>query len=214
MNKVSTKVRSYIENSSVIEANNGDLTLATADTSTITSDVIAPSLEVGVGTGSTFSASIGLSIARNEVDNNLEAFIKNSGSTANPIIVNGDLSIAADSSATITANSAASAIGVSVSTSSSPSFSGGGATATNYITGKANAYIEGSTVGNASNKVDSVTLQADNQSTITAKVKASAVSVGVGPGTTAAFAIGFSLANNYNGRSDSSTKSTLEVLRD
>ncbi|MEA5569032.1 DUF4347 domain-containing protein [Anabaena sp. UHCC 0399] len=212
LNKISSQVRSYIEGSTLLEANNGDLTLATSDVSKITSNVNAPTLAVGLGTGSTISASVGLSIARNEIDNHSEAFVKNSGSAANPIKVNGTVSITAHKSATIEASSAASAIGVSASTSSSTSFSGGGATAINYITGKANAFIEGSTIGNSNNKVNSATLQGTNQSTIKAEVKSTAVAVGLGTGTTRAFAIGFSLANNFIGWSDSNTKSSLEVL--
>ena len=220
LNKVSTEVFSYIDNtnatSSIVRSGSGDVTITAMDTTGIDADVEASALGVAVDLGSnkTRSITVGVSIARNEIRNDMEAFISNVGDATNPLLLaDGNLLIQTDQSATIDSTSTASAIGVAVSLNQdSLSFSAGGASAINVILGNANAYIDSSmVVAEGAGKGD-VTVETEYSSTIDSEVKATAVSVSVGGQKAAAFAIGFSFAENFIGWTSTTTKETNEVL--
>jgi hypothetical protein len=195
LNKVSTDAAARIEGGSVVESLGGDIGLSAADTSTIGADVDAPTLGVALGSGSTIPVTVGLSVARNEIDNDVEASIQGSGSAAAPVRANaGALELSATQDATIDATSAASAVGVAVSVGKAIPISAGGALAFNEILGSTRAFAAGSTV-----EAGQVDLDASNDSNITSLVDAAATAVAVGGGTSPAFAIGASVALNEIG---------------
>ncbi|MBE9183045.1 hypothetical protein IQ268_31410, partial [Oculatella sp. LEGE 06141] len=210
LNKLSTQVQSYIDNAVVIESASGGIAVQSSDISRIDADVSATSLSMGAGTSSTTSVSVGLSVARNEIKNDMEARIRNVDSlTAN----NGNISVSATENAAIDATSTASSISVSASNSSSTAFSGGGATAVNRILGKANAFIENSDVTATGTALGQgqVVLSANSASSIKAMIESISASAGAGTGTTAGVSIGFSLAHNLIGWSDTSTQAPIQV---
>ena len=212
LNKVSTYVRAEIDGSTGITAQAGNVQVQSTDSSTITSTVSAPTLSVAVSTGKSLSVAVGLSVARNEIHNDMQSFIQGAGSVT---ATHGSVSVTSSESASITASSAASAVGVSVSASDSPTpaVGGGGATALNTIIGAANAYVSDSSLaatGTAANQ-GAVTVSATDSSVIDAVVEATAVTVGVGAGTTPAFALGAALALNLVGWSSLTTQDDIQV---
>jgi len=158
---------------------------------------------------------VGISISRNEIRNDMEAYILNAGDAINPVMVTaGDILVEASEIATIDSSSVASAIGVAASLNAdSLAFSAGGASALNVILGTSNAYIQGSIVKASGADKGTASLTATNSSTIDSTVKTTAVSVALsGGGSAKAFGIGFSFAANMIGWSDLFTEDRLEVL--
>ena len=74
--------------------------------------------------------SVGLSASRNDIDNDMQAFLQN---VTQVTATNGNVHVSSDEAATINATSRATAIQVAAGTQSSRSFGGGGATAVNSI---------------------------------------------------------------------------------
>ena len=147
MNKISTEVLARIEDGQKIRATDGDIKVIAMDTSRIDAEVESSSLSIAVGQ-TTNAISVGLSIATNKINNDVQAFILNVDGVAadndrNGVeALDGSVKIQADEMATIDASSIASSIAVAAGTAASKGFSGGGALARNLILGKANAYIE------------------------------------------------------------------------
>ncbi|MDZ4252170.1 MAG: hypothetical protein U1A72_06305, partial [Sulfuritalea sp.] len=198
MNKVNTLVQAYVDGGATVTAGSGDINIQAQDSSAIHSVVTAASLSVSASTSSALSVSVGLSLARNEIKNDMTAFMRNVGlATA----TNGSVTIGATENADIDATSTASSVTIALSASGGKSFGGGGATAVNYIRGKSNAYIEGSTVSATGTGagMGAVTVTSDNASSIDAKVAAISVAAAAGAGSSPAASIGFSLARNFIG---------------
>ncbi|MBC8506768.1 MAG: hypothetical protein H8D34_18030, partial [Chloroflexi bacterium] len=195
MNKLSTDVEATIDGASSVIAGTGDIRVATIDDSIINASVHSSSLSVSVGTDDSTSVAVGVSITRNYMHTDMQASIRNSGSAATPVIaVNGDVTVSALSTATINAEVTALAIALAASVKESLSVSGSGALAFNTILGKTNAFIADSViVGNI------VSVTADSQSIIVARVLAAAVSVAIGGENSTAVAIGVSVARNIIG---------------
>ena len=210
MNKISTVVEASIDGATLVEAGGGDISVQAGDLSAITSKVDAPSIAVAVGGSAALSVSVGLSVARNEIANDLQAFIRNVGDAT---ATDGSIRVGADEDATIDATASASAISVAASLGSSKAFSGGGAIAVNIIGGAANAFIEASTVEatGAALGDGAVVVETDYDSGITAEVATIAFAGAIGLGTTPAVAIGFSLARNLIGWTEFSGADPLEA---
>ena len=108
--------------------------------------------------------------------------------------------IRADEEATIDSSAVAASVALSASLDkSSVAASGGGALAFNSIEGKSNAFIDTSTVDASGD----VTIAATNSSVIDALIASAAGSVSIGlGGSSPAFAIGISVADNEIGADD------------
>ena len=203
LNSMETRVEAFIDGQSTVLATGGDIIITARDLSSIDADVLAASVSIALGKAGELTFALGASIAQNEIQNDMQAFIRDSVVDATA----GNLLISADEDATIESSTVAAAIALSVTVKVDPesvTFSGGGAFAFNAIEGKSNAFIETST---ASARGD-VTLTADNDSLISSLVAAAAGSVQVGlQGPARAVAIGVSTALNEIGADD-----PLEVL--
>ena len=201
MNKISTEGAAVIDGSSIIQSGNTitpgahNIDLSAVDTSTIRSEVEASALSVAVGKKAT-SVSVGASIARNQINNDIQAFVDNADELrAIGNAGNGNINIHAMETAIIESSSIASAISVGASAAENAiSFAGGLATATNHILGKSNAGIKNSEVFATGN----LDIDGLNSSTIDAIVKSTSVSVGLSLGANATSgSIGISIARNF-----------------
>ncbi|MGD8421483.1 MAG: hypothetical protein PVJ78_13640, partial [Gammaproteobacteria bacterium] len=198
MNKINTGASAYIDSSNSIVASDGDIALHSTDTSTIDADISVPSLSVSLGNQAK-SVSVGLAIARNEISNTVDAFIRD---TALVEAGDGNVLLNANENATINAIAGASSVSVAVSaTQGAQTFSGGGAIATNVIAGSVGADIIRSRVEAAisDNGEGSVIVDADNTSHIDARISALSVSVSASTGQATAASIGISVARNFIG---------------
>ncbi len=144
------------------------------DTSSITATAGAASLAASVGENGV-AVSIGVSLAKNEIDNVVQAFIVNVPTVTT---TSGGISVTSTESAGITAVAAAAAVAVAGGENIGVAISGAGAEATNVILGTDNAYVTSSNLASAS----SVTLDAEDASQINANIIAAAVSLGIGVG--------------------------------
>jgi hypothetical protein len=192
MNRLSTEATAAIDDATLVRARGGDIDLSAMDMSTINADVAASALSTGVSVGGDATAiSVGASIARNQINNNLQAYAEDVAE----LRASGDVKVYAEETAAIKASSVASAITRAVGVGGgSTSFSGGLATATNYILGASNAGIRGSSVYAGGN----VDIDAINSSNIKAEIKASAEAVGASVGgSTPSGSIGISIARNF-----------------
>ncbi|KPA18284.1 hypothetical protein MHK_001496 [Candidatus Magnetomorum sp. HK-1] len=111
MNKLSTNTEASITNASTLTAQKGDLTISAKDTSDMDVTVAASSVALSAGTKEAKGISIGISIANNEVKNNVQAYIKHAGSPGNKAsVLNGNLIVQSSKEATINSSGSASAI--------------------------------------------------------------------------------------------------------
>lgn len=210
MNRLSTTARAVIDGAPAVQAGSGNVWVHAADGSTIDADVSAASVAVAQGVGDGTSVAVGLSISRNDIRNEVEAYVAGSGSLTTPVrTLNGNVVVEATEGAVIDATSTASAVAKASGASDSTAFAGGGASAVNAITGKSNAYLSGSTVKALGTGL--VSLTAQNTSDISALVAATAESIAIGGNDAQAFAIGFSFAENVIGWKNLFTEYPLEV---
>ena len=107
LNKISTLVQAFIDDSASAVANDGDIVLAASDESVITSHVAVASLSLAVSTGYAGAVSVGVSISRNEIDNEVAAFVRDVDEVSS---VDGSVRVLAGEVANIEATSTASAI--------------------------------------------------------------------------------------------------------
>ena len=98
MNKIATQVQSYIDGATTVTAGNGDISIGARNAAAIDSVVSASSLSfTGTVTAST-SVSVGLSVARNEIDNEMSAYMNNVGQAT---ATNGSVKLSAAEAASI-----------------------------------------------------------------------------------------------------------------
>ena len=207
MNKLATKVKSYIDGGALVSAASGNINVETDDTSTIDAVVLAASVAVSLGGGST-TVSVGFSLTRNEIDNVMEAYIVN---TTQVTAQNGNIKVDASQAAAIDAAATTVSIAAKIGTGGDLGFAGGGAIAVNALKGRANAYINNTDIdalGSAGN-VDVLTAYSGS---IKARVIAFSVAVSLGTGTTPAASIGISIARNFIGWSEYGGKDPIQVL--
>ena len=191
-NKLATRVEAYVDAQSVVNAASGDIVIATSDNSLIDADVPAASISIAAGLGGPISVAVGLSLALNEINNEMLAFVRDSQLDA----AAGNFTIRADENAAISSSTVAAAIAVAESVSEVTEFSGGGASASNEMEGKSNAFIASSTVTTGGD----LALTANNDSVVSALVAATAGSVSIGlGGSSPAIATGVSTADNAVG---------------
>jgi hypothetical protein len=200
-NKIATLVKAYIDGDAATGISAGSITLTALDTATITSDVAAVSLSGSIGLISG-AVSIGVSLSRNHISNEVAAYIANADNTGTTV---GAIALNATEEATITTTSTAVAMSAGAGLISVAA-SGGGADAINVILTRTNAYIANSDVSSAGD----VTLTALDTSTIDATVVgiSTALSAALGGGSGS---IGVSVAKNLIGYDLSDTRVPAEV---
>ncbi len=213
MNKLSTRVKAYIENATVIDVTSGDLGVSATDLSAINASVNTTSLSIAVSGNDAISVSVALSLTRNQINNDLTAYMNN---VADATAHDGNVTVAGSESASIHSTSTASAVSIAASVDSqSVGASGGGATALNLIEGNANAYISGSTITAQDNGSGqgSISVTTGDSSVIDAVVEALAAALAASiDNSSVGVAIGFSLARNLIGWTLYSGATPFDVL--
>jgi len=190
LNQVNNTVAAFIKDS-VVQAG-GDVSVMAHDASSIDVDVIGASISLAITTtGSAGALSVGVSIARNEIDNTVDAYIENS-----TVTTGADIGVRVVEDATISATSVAASIGIGGGKKSSLALSGGGAEATNVVLTKANAFATESVLVS----YDAVEITTISTASIDATVVAVSLSVSVSTSkSAAAVSIGVSVARNFIG---------------
>jgi hypothetical protein len=119
----------------------GSIILSATDGSEIVSKAIGVSVAIATGGGTSGSLGIGVSSARNRIDNDVKAYLLNAE-------IGTALDVSLTSSSTGTINALSVAVSVSVAEgSTSLALSGGGAESVNVVLTDTNAYVQGSTLG-------------------------------------------------------------------
>ena len=178
-----------------------------SDTSQITSNAAAVSLATALDATAAISVSLGLSLASNTIDNDVEAYIANASHGVTT--TSGGIALTATESSIISAVSAAAAAAAAGSLGVGVAISGAGAEATNSIVGKDNAYVNASNLTSAT----TVALDAEDASQITAKIIGAAASVGIGVGVGGvAVSIGAAVAENFIGYDAGGNLSPMQVM--
>jgi hypothetical protein len=154
------------------------------------------------GKGSAAAISVGLSMSRNDVDNDVLAYISGVSGVTAPITVGGNVLVSTDRSATINALGSASSTSVAAGVGgASLSVAAAGTVAFNLINGLADAYISGvalSTRALSGSKGDVTVSTLDNAS-IDAEVSTRSIALAGGSQGGGAVALGVSVAKNIIG---------------
>ncbi len=194
VNMIKNTTEAAIENGSTVTTLEvGSVTLTATDTSQITADgggVGVAYASGGQNSGTSFA--IGISVAINDIGNNIYALIDDSTVTSG-----GNVSLTAASTPTIQALTIGGAVAVGSSNQKTGfAFSGAGAGSGNTIRNTAEAAIRnGSTV--TTTGAGAVLLTATDASTITADAGGVGIAVGASSqGTGAAISVGVSIADN------------------
>ena len=139
-NEIYLTIYAGIDGGTGVLAKQGNISVTAGDASTITSDAQAVSVTADLsGGGTSAGVSIGLSLAMNTIDNDVQAYITSAGTATASA---GAIGLSATEKSTITDTSTAASIAVGASSSSTGlALSGGGAEATNVIFGGAQAYV-------------------------------------------------------------------------
>ncbi|MFN5466550.1 MAG: hypothetical protein ACK5AM_00370, partial [Pirellulaceae bacterium] len=183
-NRIGADVLAYIDGDGASGIEVGHLTIDAYDQSSIVADTGAAAVAASFGAAGA-SASVGAALAENEIDNSVEAFIRNADVVT---VTSGSVLIKAEEDAIIDALTAAGAAAVSISIG----VSGSGAitTATNTLTSNVSAFVETSNVASSSG----IAVEAIDTSTIDAEIDAYSLSVGL-----ASLAAGLSEVDNQIG---------------
>ncbi|HND56301.1 MAG TPA: hypothetical protein PLV92_27980, partial [Pirellulaceae bacterium] len=191
INDIANTVKSYVESSTLVVG--GLLDVAAQSAGSIQALAIGGALAAAVGGATGAALAIGVTVAKNKNDNDVEAYLRDVRQPTGGRF--GAVHVAAVHDAAIESLSVAASLAVGASTGAGIALSGGGAVATNIVLGKTNAFVE------ASNLVSTgdFTVTTNDRSTIDATVPAVAVSVGVGGNFGVAASIGVSVARNFIG---------------
>ncbi|MGI9210888.1 MAG: hypothetical protein ACR2HF_00260, partial [Methylococcaceae bacterium] len=202
MNKIAADVSARIEQARAISAG-GDIRVKSKSSTAINAEVSASAISIAAGAkGDAKSISVGFSLARNDIDSTVNAYIS---STANqrPEITSseGQIQIGVERTASITANGTASAVAIAASPKGGPAVAGGGTLAFNRISGNSDAYASNVvlTTEGTDEGTGNVLITANDSSTIDAYLRSVAAAVSVGGQSTKAFSLGLSVARNIIG---------------
>ncbi len=196
-----TDVDSFIDNTGNVNKSvrAASLTLTATNTSSITSNAGSASIGASFGAGGGVSVTIGVALAKNELDNNTRAYIRNADNVGTGT---GKIALDATANNTIEAISVAATLAVSGGAGGGLSLAGAGADANNTISGETAAYMDGSTVVSAGD----VALDAENTSKIKATITGVAIGGSGGAGGGISGAIGAAVAQNNLGTSSNRLK--------
>jgi len=192
-NRIKTLVKSFIDGDGASGVTASSLSLQALDNSTIKADAGAASLAAGVGGNAGVAVSIGISLARNEISNQVSAYIANADNGVKTTV--GGVTIKASETATIDAFSLAASLVAGIGGSAGVAVSGAGAWASNTILTDTNAYILNSEVESAT----FVDIDATNSASIDAIILAASLAVAGGGSAGVGVSIGLSIAENQIG---------------
>jgi hypothetical protein len=178
-------------------SSSGALSVTASDESTIDAFAIAASASIGGSTSSNaIAVSVGLALAHNTIDKDVNASIVNVSS----VLTNGgDVVVSVEDAGEIEVFSFAAAVAVAIGGKVSVGVAGGAAESTNIILSRNNAWISNSTLGSSTEKVGKVDISADSTSEIDATVGSIAASLAVGK-IAVGVAIGIAVARNFIGQ--------------
>ena len=183
-------VQAYIDNSSVSSA--GATTVSSSDSPTIQTVAGAVSVAVATGFIGGAGASVGVSVAINDVQDNVWAYINKSTASA----TGGDVTVTATETATIDAWTIGGAVGVGSSGGADGlGLGAAGAGSGNTVMNHVYAYIQGNS-NVTTNSHGDVVLMANDTSSIEAIAGGLGVGVGVGAGAGTGASLGAAAANN------------------
>jgi hypothetical protein len=208
-NKIRNKIRAFIDGThdssdtdeGTISSRN--VTMNASDDSQIKARALSAAVSASFASGNALGGSIGVSLARNEVNNSVEASI-----SSETVTTSGAIAILANEKAVIDASATAASVSVAASSNNAIGIAGGGAHAVNVIGTNTKAFVLNSTISSGG----AIHVNARNSASIKANVVAVAGSVGIGSGVGAAAAIGASLADNFIGYDENSTRTAAETL--
>ncbi|MGD8418835.1 MAG: hypothetical protein PVJ78_00250, partial [Gammaproteobacteria bacterium] len=202
LNKIATDVNAYVDgddgNALTVDVDGGvtaaEIHFVADDGSAINAIAGAASVAAAFGGTTGVAVSIGVSIAENEIDNDIAAYIADEsvGSAATPA---GNVIVEAIDNAAIEAISAAASVAIGGGGTAGVAVSGAGAFAQNVILTRTNAYVLDSELTSSGN----VDLDATSTSSISAIVAAASAAVGVGGTAGVGASVGASIARNYIG---------------
>ncbi len=204
VNVVKDSVAAYISGAKVSSA--GGIDLDAESNTTVWALAVAGSVGVGVGKSTAESTGAGVAISGavtvNVVDNRAASYIGNSKViTAS----NGAVSLDAQDKTLIMADAGGISIAVGVGGNDGFGLTIGGSVAVNVISNETSAYINGSTIGTANDRVGEVTLNADSDARVWALSLAGSLAVGRGENRFGG-AVGFAVAGSVN-----VTRNTVEA---
>jgi hypothetical protein len=193
-NRIDVDVKSFIDGKTGRDDIQVDaLTITAEDSSLINAFAGAASLAGSFGGAAGISVAIGVSLAKNTISNEVDAYIANADAlTAD---TTGGITIRATENATIDAISAAASLAAGFGGAAGIAVSGAGAVATNVILTDTHAYITDSVIDSAG-KVD---IDAVNSATIDATVFSASFSAAIGGAVGVGASIGMSVARNFIG---------------
>ncbi|MBF0186114.1 MAG: hypothetical protein HQM06_17230, partial [Magnetococcales bacterium] len=189
-NRISADIAATVTNSALTVINAASITLDAEDVSRIRSLAGAASVAAALGGTTGVALSIGVSLARNMIDNTVTATLDHAAGT-----IQGTLTVVATEASSIDAVSAAASLAAGIGGTTGIAVSGAGAEAKNIILTDANASIQNSDL----EVVGDVVLTAANHSTINALVAAVSLAAGVGGTAGVGASIGVAIARNYIG---------------
>ncbi len=197
-NKIATHVTAAVANTTTITIGSAGLNVAASNTAHITSFDGAASVAADFSAESGESVSIGISIARNTIQDTVAASVENAGQIIGP---GAPVSITATENSNIQATSLAAALAITAGGENGLGVAGGASLADNLIGTNTTATLSGATVGasGAGNAVGAVTVTAADTSLIDADVAAVAGTISFAGETGKGVAIGASLAHNRIG---------------
>ncbi len=195
-NTIKNNVQAYIQNSTTaagkgVAANGGALLIEASDTSSITANGGGVGIAVGIAGLGAASAAVGFSVAHNDIENTVQAFVNN----ANVSATSHNVELTATENATIDALSIGGAVAVGVGLIGSAAGAGAGGDSSNTVKNTVEAYLAGGGSITTTTSGD-VKLHATDTVTATARTVAASVSVAASVFASPSIAIGASLANN------------------
>ncbi|RPH83063.1 MAG: hypothetical protein EHM77_02370, partial [Planctomycetaceae bacterium] len=197
MNRVAANAHADLGVNDIARPGTGDLVVAASDNSQVQADVRQSSVSIGVGLGSSSGVAVGVTWARNEVDNNALATLTDAGTQAAPMtLAEGDLIVRVSRQGAIEADARTTTIGVAAGLGSGVGVSGGGTVAINQLTGSAKSAIRSSVIRVLAGEV---AVTSENDASIGARVHTVSGALTIGTGSSPAFGIGMSVAVNNIG---------------
>jgi hypothetical protein len=202
MNKIAADVKASLDNSGSVSA--ASISVQAKARTQINAQVAASAVAVAASaSGGSKAISVGLSLSRNDISSEVQAFVQGPSGAASAQITarSGELSIGALRGSSITAQGTASAVAVAASAKGGPAVAGGGTLAFNRISGNTDAFAQRvvlTTTG--SDPSSAIVVQAQDSASIDAFLRSVAVAVSVGGQSVQAVALGLSVARNIIGQ--------------
>ena len=193
LNEIGATVNAQIDGDGAEGIEAASVALNAADTSEISSDAGAASLAGSVGGTTGVAAAVGISLSKNEIDNQVTASIDNADEGVTT--TNGSVVLNATEAAEITVQAAAASAAVAFGGTTGVALSGAGADATNQISIQTSASASDSVIDSA----NEVTLNAVDTSTIDATIAAASAAASGGGTAGVGASIGAAVARNLIG---------------